>query len=136
MPIELIETAEVDGIRADIEQLFVDQGRFFRRVGDPILNPNGTADPPPEADIYVGRMSLYPIMSRRDRFDELAEGLVFTRQYRVEVPWSTADIQIRDRLILTVSRDPELVGRELEVRDVIVETNIGMRRITVHDFRE
>lgn len=136
MPVELISTAEVDGVRADIEQLYVDQGRFYRLIGKPALNPNGTADPPPEADIYVGRMSVYPIMSRRDRFDELAEGLVFTRQYRVEVPWDTADIQIRDRLIVTVSRDPELIGRILEVRDVIVETNIGLRRITVHDFRE
>lgn len=75
-------------------------------------------------------------MSRRDRFDELGEGLVFTRQYRVNVPYTEIDIQIRDRFTILTGTDAQLIGREMEVRDVVVGTNMGYRRIMVHDFRE
>lgn len=137
MPSELISQAELNGIREDARQTTeVDECIITRITGEGTLLPNGFIDPDPRDTIYTGPCAIYPILSRRDRFDELAEGLVFTRQYRVDLDWSVDNVQIRDRFVVTVSQDPQLIGREFEVRDVVVETNIGLRRLTVHDFRE
>lgn len=137
MPSELLSQAEIDGIREDVRQTTeVDQCIIERIVSEGTLLPNGLIDPDPRAVIYTGFCAIYPILSRRDRFDELGEGLVFTRQYRVDLPWDESTVQIRDRFTVTASQDPQLVGREFEVRDVVVETNVAVRRLTVHDFRE
>lgn len=137
MPSELLSQAEIDGIREDARQTVeVDEGVVERITEQGGLLPNGFREPDTRAVIYNGPCAVYPILSRRDRFDELAEGLVFTRQYRVDLPWSVDDVQIRDRFHVTVSRDLQLMDREFEVRDVVVETNVGLRRLTVHDFRE
>ncbi len=86
--------------------------------------------------IFTGKCSIYPIKSRRDRFDEFGHGLIFTRQYRIVLPHTADNVQIRDLWTATSSDDPQLIGRELEIRDVIVSTILGYRSLTVHDFRE
>lgn len=129
---------ELAGIRADAnQQLFKDAGRIERITSLGTLN-KATAHFEGEVRelIYEGPCSLYPIMSRRDRFDEFGQGLIFTRQYRLVLPWTVDDAQIRDRFIATKSDDPQMIGRELEVRDVVVSTILGYRRLTLHDSRE
>lgn len=134
---ELLSPEELAGIREDARQTTeVDTCIIERIVDEGQLQPNGLIIPSPRATIYIGFCAIYPILSRRDRFDELGEGLTFTRQYRVDLPWTVDDVQIRDRLTMVTSEDLQLIGREFEVRDVVVETNIGLRRLTVHDFRE
>lgn len=139
MPDELLSDLELAGIRADTTQLFVDEGTVHRP------DPNNDADFDPDTGaitdqtetlIYTGVMSIYPIESRRDRFDEFGQGLIFTRQYRVILPWDTPKFQIRDVVRATVSDDPKLIGRRMEVRDTFVSTILGYRRLTVHDIRE
>ena len=78
----------------------------------------------------------YGFESRRDRFDEFGQGLIFTRQYRIVLPHPADGIQIRDIWTTTSSDDTQLIGREMEVRDVMVGTIVGYRSLTVHDFRE
>lgn len=134
---ELLSQEELDGIREDTRQTSeVDICLIERIVDEGTLLPNGLIVVGPRATIYTGFCAIYPILSRRDRFDEFGEGLTFTRQYRVDLPWHVDNVQIRDRFTVTVSEDPQLLGREFEVRDVVVETNVGVRRLTVHDFRE
>lgn len=139
---ELISTAELDGIRADAVQLFVDaciieRPRTSKDDSTRTVNRlTGDLVDDPRDLIYTGNCSIYPIKSRRDRFDEYGQGLIFTRQYRVVLPWDTATVQIRDVWTCTSSDDPQLVGREMEVRDVLVSTITGYRSLTVHDFRE
>lgn len=138
MPIELISGLELDGIREDADQLFVDEGIFerltnratFTREAGEVVGDD-TYD-----TIYEGVCSIYSIQARRDRFDEFGQGLIYTRQYRVILPWDEVGIQIRDRFTTTVSADPQLIGRPMEVRDVVVGTILGYRRITVHDSKE
>lgn len=140
MPLnELISDLEVDGVRDDVEQLFVDQGTIKRpdpdQKGD--FDPDtGSITPPVEDDVYAGRMFAYPISARRDTVDELGEGLIYVRQYRIGIPWDAPEPQLRDIVRLTTSRDPDLIGRPMEVRDVFVSTNVGYRRLTVHDVGE
>lgn len=134
---ELLSQEELDGIREDARQTNeVDTCKIERITTEGQLLPSGLITPDPRSLIYTGFCAMYPILSRRDRFDELGEGLTFTRQYRVDLPWTVATVQIRDRFTVLTSEDPQLINREFEVRDVVVETNIGLRRLTVHDFRE
>jgi hypothetical protein len=139
---ELISASELAGIRADAQQLFVDACTIERQPTSKLDSirevERGTGqliDDPREL-IYTGSCSIYPIKSRRDRFDEFGQGLIFTRQYRVTLPHSEDDVQIRDIVTITSSDDTQLIGREMEVRDVIVSTILGYRSLTVHDFRE
>ena len=139
MPVELISDLELAGVRADVEHLFVDAGTIHRpdpdQKGD--FNPEtGEVTAAVENLIYTGRMSIWPISARRDNQDELGEGLIFIRQYRVNIPWDAAEILIRDIVRITTTADPRLIGRPMEVRDVFVSTNVGYRRLTVHDVRE
>lgn len=138
MPVELISQTELDGLREDARQTIeVDEVLIERiTVGSGQLLPNGFRATDTRTLVYAGPAAIYPILSRRDRFDEVAEGLVFTRQYRVDLPWDCDNVQIRDRVTVTASQDPQMLDREFEVRDVVVETNIAVRRLTVHDFRE
>lgn len=138
MPEELLSDLELDGIRADVEPLFEDEC-IIKRPKELATFDRATAGPTGTDTfdtIYEGRCSLYPIMSRRDRFDEFGQGLIFTRQYRVQLPWDVDDVQIRDIFTPTATDDPQALGRDFEVRDVVVSTNLGYRRLTVHDSRE
>ncbi len=139
---ELISADELAGIRSDAVQLFVDACIVERQPTSKLDSTReverGTGqliDDPREL-IYTGNCSIYPIKSRRDRFDEFGQGLIFTRQYRVVLPYTASTIQIRDIFTSTSSDDAQLVGRELEVRDVIVSTILGYRSLTVHDSAE
>lgn len=136
---ELMIQADLDGIRADVAEFFEDQCTIVRPDPNdpPVLNKataeleGGTNIP-----IYTGVCFVKPIISRRDRFDEVGQGLVFTRQYRVGLPWTVTTVQIRDLLTVTASDDPQLIGRPMLIRDVLVGTNIGYRRLTAQDTRE
>lgn len=140
MPLhELISDLEVTGVREDVRQLFVDEGTIHR----PDSSQRGDFDPdtaeitsPVETLVYSGLMSIYPMEARRDTVDELGQGLIYIRQYRILLPWDAPEVQIRDMLRATTSRDPKLVGRPMEVRDVFTGTNVGYRRLTVHDVGE
>lgn len=125
---------EVDAIREDNAFEFEDKGKFFR-VTTGILNlTTGIIAPDSEVSVYEGSCSFMPIVARRDRFDEFGEGLIYQVQYRVLIPWNVTGIRITDRFRLTTTRDPDLLSREFEVRDVHRTTDIGQRRITVHDI--
>jgi hypothetical protein len=138
MPLdELISQLELDGVRADVEQLFVDAGTIHRVTAKGTFDPDtGDVTSNTEVLVYSGEASVYPISARRDRFDEQGEGLIFIRQYRVILPFTADDIQIRDIWRTTSTEDPQLVGRPMEVRDVFVSSNVGYRRLTVHDVGE
>jgi hypothetical protein len=139
---ELISSSELAGIRADAAQLFVDACTVERNrtskddTTRQVNRATGELVDDPRELVYTGQCSIYPIKSRRDRFDEFGQGLIFTRQYRIVLPHTADTVQIRDVFTATSSDDTQLVGREMEVRDVIVSTILGYRSLTVHDFRE
>lgn len=136
---ELLTAQELAGIREDVAVIFEDTCRITRPdVNDPpVLNQaTGEFEGGTSITIYEGECYITPIISRRDRFDEVGQGLVFTRQYRVALPWDTDDVQIRDLYVTLTSADPQIIGREMLVRDVLVGSNIGYRRLTVQDTRE
>lgn len=139
---ELISTSELAGIRLDANQLFVDACIIERLptsktdANREVVRGTGQLVEEPRELVYTGKCSIYPIKSRRDRFDEFGHGLIFTRQYRIVLPHDADQVQIRDLWSATSSDDTQLIGKEMEVRDVIVSTILGYRSLTVHDFRE
>ncbi len=137
MTIELLTDIELAGIRLDVDQLFEDTCTIERVTTKGTLNHSTAKFTGEVRDlIYSGRCFIKPIISRRDRFDEVGQGLVFTRQYRVGIPHTVTTVQIRDLFTATVSRDPQVVSREMQVRDALVGSNLGYRRLTVQDTRE
>ena len=139
----VLSEVELDGIRDDVEIIFTDEVRVFRVTSKGTLNTaTSVFENPTSIVIYEGPGQVTPIRSRRDKFDVIGEGAIFTRQYRLSVPWTAGLVdplkgaQIRDSVVTFASQDPQLIGREFEVRDVTTSTNIGYRQITVHDFRE
>lgn len=137
MTVELLTDIELAGIRTDVEQLFEDTCIVERITSLGTLN-HGTGEYTGQTRdlIYTGVCFIKPIISRRDRFDEVGQGLVFTRQYRVGLPHTVDDVQIRDLFTSTASADTQVIGRELLVRDVLVGSNVGYRRLTVQDTVE
>jgi hypothetical protein len=139
----VLSEIELDGIRDDVEIIFTDEVRFYRPTSLGTLNTaTSQFENSTSGLIYEGPGQVTPIRSRRDKFDVIGEGTIFTRQYRISIPWEAGlvdplqGVQIRDRAVTLTSRDPQLVGRIFEVRDATTSTNIGYRQITVHDFRE
>lgn len=137
MTIPLLTDIELAGIRADVQQFFEDTCTIERITSLGTLD-HATGEFSGEVRdlIYTGVCFIKPIISRRDRFDEVGQGLVFTRQYRVGLPYTVDDIQIRDLFTSLTSRDTQVVGRELMVRDVLIGSNLGYRRLTVQDVVE
>lgn len=146
MPIELISGLELDGIRTDAEQLYTGRCNIYRRdeVPPSAVDVDGSLVIPRQVLYTDIDCTLSPILSRRDRFDEFGQALIFTRQYRVRVHWSIANIRIRDLVEISFSTDPgamtptqsDLVGREFEVRDVVVSNHNSVRILTVQDSEE
>lgn len=135
---DLITPNELAGLRTDVDQIFSYECNITRDQGEGDLNENTSEydNKPDDLVLYNGPYFLSPIISRRDRFDEFGEGLIFTRQYRVAIPYTVDNIQIRDLFVAVTSDDPQLVGRPMLVRDVLVATHLGYRRLTVQDTRE
>lgn len=126
--------AELDAVRLDNEYEMEDTCRIYEVTTKGSLQPDGTMTPDVENTIYSGQCSISPIIARRDRFDEFGQGLVYSVQYRLTVPYTVIGVRITHRVTMVTTRDPDFTGRNFEVRDVHRTTDISQRRITLHDL--
>jgi len=125
---------EIDQLRDQFEFEMEDECRIYRVTTEAELQPNGTKGSDTELNLYTGICSIAPIIARRDRFDEFGEGLIFSVQYRLTVPYDVTGVRITDRVVITLTRDPEMDTRNFEVRDIHRTTDLAQRRFTVHDI--
>jgi hypothetical protein len=91
-------------------------------------------DNPTWTTVYTGKCSVFPIVARRDRMDSRGEHFLLQRQYRIHLPWDSGDIAPKMRFRATTTQDPQLLNRDLEVRDVYLVSQPSQRRIVVHDI--
>lgn len=91
---------------------------------------------PSYTTIYEGPAIVAPIIYRRERTETAGQEAVRIRNYRVTVPWDAGDIHRHDIVTPLTAKDPNMVGREFNVVDVIYTTNQGARRITVQDVAD
>ena len=90
-------------------------------------------DSPTTSQIYAGPAHFSPVTFRRDR-QELGGGeAIRIRQYRAVLPWDSGDIRIDDIFTVIFCSDPEVAGRFFDVTDVMYETELAARRITLTD---
>jgi len=129
-----LTSPELDAVRLDNEYEMEDICRIYEVTTKGSLQPDGTMTPDVETTIYSGKCSISPIIARRDRFDEFGQGLVYSVQYRLTVPYTVVGVRITHRVTMVTTRDPDFAGRNFEVRDVHRTTDISQRRITLHDL--
>lgn len=133
---------ELAGVRVDQTAQMDAQCTIWRQLDPGPLNPlTATYDTPATLTVYSGPCSFTPIVSRRDRFDVHGEQQIYQNQNRVLIPWDhdTAtgeEVKIGDYLRITSSEDASLDVKTQEVKDVLLVSDLTMRRLTTVDIRE
>jgi hypothetical protein len=131
-----LDAIALAGMRTDMEAEMTDT-IVIERIDDgdrgTVNRATGELSGEVRLPIYDGIGDISPIRSRRDRFDAFGESLIFTRQYRIKLPYDAPQILVGDLASVTSSEDSDVLGREFEVRDVQYETDNTARIVTVHD---
>lgn len=133
---------ELDGIRVDQTAQLDAMILIWRETGPGTLSKlDATYTNPATLTIYSGACFFAPIVSRRDRFDVHGEQQVYQNQNRVLLPWDAGaatgeDIKIGDFARVTSSEDSTLDLRDMVVKDVLLVSDISMRRLTLVDIKE
>jgi hypothetical protein len=137
-----LHKTELDGIRVD-QNAQLDAECIIWRTLSPgtISKVDATYTNPSTETIYVGPCYFAPIVSRRDRFDVHGEQQVYQNQNRVLLPWDAGselgqEIRIGDLFRVTSSKDDNLDLRDQEIKDVLMVSDISLRRLTTIDIHE
>lgn len=86
----------------------------------------------PGAERYAGKCRVRP--AGRDAQEFTTPGdQPFSFDYLISVPFSVAGIQEHDRLTITASPDPALVGIEVEIQKVDRGEHISARRLACQE---
>lgn len=90
--------------------------------------------PAAPATIYTGvcRVQLDTGFSRGE-VEKVGDDVTTLQRYRIGVPWDVDGLQTDDVLVVTASRDPQLVGRPLVVRSFAVDTFLIRRLVIAED---
>lgn len=128
---------ELAGIRVD-QSAQLDAQCTIWRVTSPgtISKVDATYTSPSTTTIYTGACSFAPIVSRRDRFDVFGEQQVYQNQNRVLIPWDAFGVRIGDILRVTSSEDTDLNLKDQVVKDVLLVSDLTLRRLTTIDVKE
>jgi len=148
---DLVTAIELDGLRADFDQLLgrdpdgnnadgvgttIAITRVTSKTRGPINTTTLKYDDPTTIVIYTGPALISPVTFRRDRQEVAGGKAQRIRQYRCVVPWDSGDIHLDDNLEVITSQDPQFVahGKKLAVSDVMYESEVAARRLTLIDI--
>lgn len=132
---------ELDGIRTD-QEAQLDATCMIWRVHSEgtISKVDATLSSPVQVTIYTGVCYVTPIVARRDRFDVHGEQQIYQNQYRVLLPYDAGlpnySIRIGDFIRITASQDPDFLLKDMTVKDVLLVSDISLRRLTTIDIDE
>lgn len=132
---------ELNGLRVDQNAELDSECIIWRETSaGTISKVDATFSAPVQVTVYTGPCFCAPIVSRRDRFDVHGEQQVYQNQYRVLLPWDagqpTFSIKIGDFLRITSSEDTDFLLKDMVVKDVLLVSDISLRRLTVIDIEE
>ena len=145
---DILDELEIAGARLDFEQSLgiIQEGDLetisaagtlvlVRRVRDrgPLHPVTDLYDSPTIDTIFDGPAHISPVTFRRDRQEIAGAEAVRIRQYRMILPWDSGDIHIDDFAVVVMSQDPEMGGRTFDVTDVMYESELVVRRISLTD---
>ena len=144
----ILDELEIAGARIDFEMSLgqIQEGDqetisaagtlvLVRRVIDrgPINDDTLKYDQPSIDTIFDGVAHISPVTFRRDRQEIAGAEAVRIRQYRMILPWDSGDIHIDDFTVVVMCQDPEMEGRTFDVTDVMYESELVVRRISLTD---
>lgn len=144
----ILDQTELDGLRADFYELlglhndgstWVDDTAkttvIITRITDrgPLNTTTGLYDTPVSSQIYVGPAHISPVTYRRDRQEIGGMEAIRIRQYRAIVPWDAGDVWIDDLLTVSDTQDPDMLGKTFDISDVLYETELAVRRLSLSD---
>lgn len=128
---------ELAGIRVDQLAQLDAQCIIWRETDlGTISKTDATLSSPSNITIFAGPAFCAPIVSRRDRFDIHGEQQVYQNQYRILIPYDAPTIRIADKFRLTQSEDPDLLFKDMTIKDVLLVSDISLRRLTAIDILE
>lgn len=128
---------EIDGIRVDQSTLLGDECLIWRITDQGTISKvDATYSNPTTVTVYSGPCDFAPIVARRDRFDVHGEQQVYQNQNRILLPWDSFDIRIGDFLRVTQTADETLHLRDQVIKDVLMVSDITLRRLTTIDIDE
>jgi len=140
----ILTQPELDGLRQDFGELLGDGSTGGDAKTTVAITRTNKKDKTVDRDslqiipgaitvIYTGEAHISPIVFRRDR-QEIAGGETQRiRQYRCVLPWDSGDVRIDDVLEVITSQDPQFATRKMLVSDVMYESELAARRITLTD---
>lgn len=116
--------------RAAAERLMTDACVIRRKTGEE-TDPFSGVVTPVYTTLYTGPCRVQRVASATGI--EAGEGLRLMLRLELHVPVSVVDLKPGDEAELTVSGDPELLGRTLIVRDLSHKTHATQRRLGVEE---
>lgn len=144
----VLSQLELDGLRRDFDEflgIFDEDGvetiaqaktivSITRVIDRGDINPaTGEYDDPSIQAIYSGPSNFSPVVFRRDRQEIGGLASVRIRQYRGIVPFDAEGILIGDFYRIDSSVDPDVAGRVFDITDVLYESELSIRRLTMVD---
>ena len=117
--------------RAAAERLMVDSCTI-RRVTGTVTDPDTGQIAPTYATVYTGKCRVQQ-RGPSARSVEAGEAHLLMQRLEVHVPVSAEGIRAGDEVTVTVSGDPDLVGRVFVVRELAVKSLATARRLGVEE---
>lgn len=107
----------------------VDSCVIRHRAGESVDPFSGTITPT-WSDLYAGKCRVQQRPAQSQQHDA-GEDYQLQLRLEVQVPMSVVGVEVGDQITITVSQDPDLVGRVMLVRDLAHKTDATARRIGV-----
>lgn len=128
---------ELAGIRTDQNAQLDAECMIWRELDEGTISKvDAKFNQPTTSTIFTGPCFCAPIVSRRDRFDIHGEQQIYQNQYRILIPYDAPTIRQGDLFRLTTSEDPDLLLKDMTIKDVLLVSDISLRRLTAIDITE
>jgi hypothetical protein len=115
--------------RAAAEALMVDECTIRRQTGE--TTGTGGVITPTYDDLYTGKCRVQ-VRAESGQATTVGEAALIIQRHEVQLPILVTGLAEGDRITITASAlDPELVGAEYVVRDVLRKSHLTSRRVTV-----
>jgi hypothetical protein len=115
--------------RAFAETLMVDTCTITRRTGE--TTGAGGVITPTTSSVYSGKCRLQ-VRQETGAGMNVGEAFIIVQRLELQIPMTAPELFEGDRVVMTASvLDPQLVGRQYVVRDVVHKSHLTARRVTV-----
>lgn len=84
-------------------------------------------------EIYTGKCRVQQTTAQAQQQDA-GEAFVLLQNVEIQLPVAVTGLEVGDQVVLTISRDEDLVGRIFRIRDLAYKTDATARRMRVQEI--